>query len=73
MILPEALCYDPEDPGITAIWDPFVEKMQGWRSRVTQHDRDGYEIRIETKGIPLLDASGRTTGHVMVNREVAEA
>ena len=70
--LPEALRYDPDDPAQSVIWDPFVEEMQGWRSKVIQRDKDGYEIPIETKGLPLLDSEGNPTGYVMVNREVAD-
>jgi len=71
--LPEALRYHQDDPGVTTIWDPFVEKMHGRRSTVTQRDRDGYQIPVETLEIPLFDAAGRSAGHVMVNREVADS
>jgi len=69
--LPEALRYDPST--LSAIWDPFVEEMRGWRGNTVHRDRDGYEISIETKGLPLTDTGGDLTGYVMVNREVAES
>jgi len=69
--LPEALRHDPST--LNAIWDPFVEEAQGWRGRTMHRDRDGYEIPIETKGMPLLDPAGNVIGYVMVSREVAES
>lgn len=68
--LPEEIRYDPER--LVAIWDPFVEERDGWRGSTVHRDKDGYEIAIETKGLPLLDTDGRVKGYVMVNREAAE-
>jgi hypothetical protein len=55
------------------VWDPFSEDALAWRGRAVQHHRDGSEVRVETKGLPLQDADGRTSGYVMANREVEEA
>jgi len=68
--MPESIRYRPER--LAAIWDPFVEDLRGWRGTTVQQDKDGYDISIETKGLPLLDAEGTVKGYVMVNREVAE-
>jgi PAS domain S-box-containing protein len=69
--LPEEIRYDPDR--LVAIWDPFVEEKGGWRGSTVHRDKDGYEIAIETKGLPLLDANGNVRGFVMVNREAAES
>jgi hypothetical protein len=35
-------------------------------------DADGYDVSIETKCVPLVDADGNDRGWVMVDREVAD-
>ncbi len=44
----------------------------GWYERVTQQDKDGYEVVVETKGLPIRDAQQVVRGYVMVNREVSD-
>ena len=44
----------------------------GWHGRVAQQDKDGYDVTVETKGLPMRDADGNVRGYVMVNREVAD-
>jgi PAS domain S-box-containing protein len=68
--LPEALLRDASQ--VAAIWDPFVDALHGWRGQSIYVDKDGFEITIETKCVPLLDADGRGRGWVMVDREVAD-
>lgn len=70
--MPEGLRYEPEELDRGSFWDPFIEDMSGWIGRIVQRDRDGYEIQIETKGMPLRAADGTIRGYVMVNREIAE-
>ena len=53
-------------------WDPFVSALGGWRGEMVHRDKDDFEITVETKGVPLLDADGDQRGWVMVNREVAD-
>ena len=45
----------------------------GWFERVAQQDKDGYEVLVETKGLPIRDAQQVVRGYVMVNREVSDA
>ena len=68
--LPEAIRREASD--VAAAWDPFVDAMHGWRGTSIHVDKDGYEITIETKCVPLLDAENNERGWVMVDREVAD-
>jgi PAS domain S-box-containing protein len=68
--LPETLRRDASE--VAAIWDPFVDALHGWRGQSVHVDTDGFEITIETKCVPLLDADGQGRGWVMVDREVAD-
>jgi PAS domain S-box-containing protein len=45
----------------------------GWFERVAQQDKDGFEVLVETKGLPIRDAQQVVRGYVMVNREVSDA
>ncbi|MEP6758956.1 MAG: PAS domain S-box protein [Actinomycetota bacterium] len=69
--LPEAL--RREAPEVATIWDPFVDALHGWRGRSIHVDKDGFELTIETKCVPLPDADGHERGWVMVDREVADS
>jgi PAS domain S-box-containing protein len=68
--LPDAIRRDEVD--VVPIWDPFVDAMRGWRGRSVHRDADGYDVSIETKCVPLVDADGKDRGWVMVDREVAD-
>lgn len=69
--LPAELRYDVEDLVTAGLADPFMQEMDGWVGRVVQRDRDGFEIQIETKGMPLRASDGSLRGYVMVNREIS--
>jgi len=68
----EVLRYELSEMDRSDVWDPFAEEMLAWRGRAIQHDKNGSEVLVETKGLPLRDAQGQVSGYVMVNREVAE-
>jgi PAS domain S-box-containing protein len=44
----------------------------GWDERVTQQDKDGFHVEVESKGLPIRDAQQVVRGYVMVNREVTD-
>jgi hypothetical protein len=46
--------------------------MHGWRGRSIHRDAEGYDVSIETKCAPLVDADGKERGWVMVDREAAD-
>ena len=70
--LPDGLRYEPDMIDTTSVWDPVLQDSRAWIGRVVQRDRDGYEIHVETKGVPLREPDGSIRGHMLVNREVAE-
>jgi PAS domain S-box-containing protein len=69
----EVLGFQVSDVSIGDVWDPSLVDPMGWHGRVAQMDKDGYEIVVETKGLPMRDARGEIRGYVMVNREVTDA
>lgn len=70
--IPEELRYVADRSVTASVWDPFIQDSRGWIGKVVQHDRDGYELHVVTKGVPLRESDGSIRGFVMVNRESAE-
>ncbi len=68
--LPEVVGFDIE---VGQVRDISQADPMGWFERVTQQDKDGYEVLVETKGLPIRDAQQVVRGYVMVNREVTDA
>jgi len=68
----DVLGFDIEDIAIGEIWDAAQADPMGWHGRVTQQDKDGFEVLVETKGLPIRDAQQVVRGYVMVNREVTD-
>jgi PAS domain S-box-containing protein len=71
--LGDVLGFEVADVSIGDSFDPSLGDPMGWQGRVAQQDKDGYEIVVETKGLPMRDADGNVVGYVMVNREVEAA
>ena len=67
--LPDVLGFDIQ---VGEVRDISQADPMGWFERVTQRDKDGYEVVVETKGLPIRDAQQVVRGYVMVNREVSD-
>ena len=70
--LRDVLGFEVIDVAASEAWDPSLADPMGWNGRVTQQDKDGYAVTVETKGLPMRDADEKVRGFVMVNREVSD-
>jgi len=68
----DVLGFDLADVSIGDVWDPSLLDPMGWHGRMSQQDKDGFQLVVETKGLPIRDAQQEVRGYVMVNREVSD-